>query len=395
MKGILFTLVLFFAITALSAKTFIREYTYNAGEADSKITSRAIALEQVKRLLLEEIGVYIHSTFQMETTEASNEVKELTTQQIEILSAGITETQIIEEKWDGETYYLKAEITVDENDVLKRLDKIIADKEKTKQLEKSRKRTDQALVAIERLRKELGKTQDEMEKLKLQKKYNQSSNELSAEDWFQKGIIAYGLEEFENSIFYWQKAININPDFAGAYNNMGVAYDEKGKYDIAIECFQKAINLKPDFAVAYNNMGVAYGKKGYYDKAMECYHKAININPDYAEAYNNIGVDYGEKGNYDKAIECYQKAININPDFAQVYCNMGVAYFEKGNYDKAIECYQKAININPDYEEAYYGMGFAYHEKGNDDKANEYMIKAARLGSKPAQNLLRELGISW
>ncbi len=182
MKRILFTLVLFLTITTLYGKTFIREYTYNASEADSKITSRAIALEQVKRLLLEEIGVYIYSSFEMETIEVNDKVKELTAQQIEVLSAGITETKIIEEKWNGETYYIKAEITADKDDVIKRLDKMVDDKEKTKQLEESRRKTEEALSEIETIKDELAKTKDENEKLKLQKEYNISSNQLSAED---------------------------------------------------------------------------------------------------------------------------------------------------------------------------------------------------------------------
>ncbi len=41
--------------------TVTREYTYRASEADSKLTSRTIALEQVKRMLLEELGTYLVS----------------------------------------------------------------------------------------------------------------------------------------------------------------------------------------------------------------------------------------------------------------------------------------------------------------------------------------------
>ena len=100
MKNLIFILILFSAVY-LNAKTWVREYTYNASEADSKITSRAIALEQVKRLLLEELGVYVHSTLKNEEIEISGEVKELTAKQIEIISAGITETKIIEETWNG------------------------------------------------------------------------------------------------------------------------------------------------------------------------------------------------------------------------------------------------------------------------------------------------------
>ena len=60
MKTIFCTLLIAFSSSLFAgAKTFIREYTYTAGEADSKITARAISLDQVKRLLLEEIGVYL------------------------------------------------------------------------------------------------------------------------------------------------------------------------------------------------------------------------------------------------------------------------------------------------------------------------------------------------
>lgn len=44
-----------------SIKVFEREYTYQAGEADSKLSSRTIALAEVKRLLLEELGTYLES----------------------------------------------------------------------------------------------------------------------------------------------------------------------------------------------------------------------------------------------------------------------------------------------------------------------------------------------
>ena len=172
MKKIFISIILI-SIVLLNAKTWVREYTYNASEADSKLTSRAISLEQVKRLLLQEIGVYVHSTILNEEVEVSGELKELTAKQIEIISAGITETKIIEENWNGETYYIKAEITADESDVLKRLDSIIEDKEKTKQLEESRNRTEEALTEIEILKQQLVQTQDENEKLKLQKEYNQ------------------------------------------------------------------------------------------------------------------------------------------------------------------------------------------------------------------------------
>ncbi|TAN60228.1 hypothetical protein EPN18_09020 [bacterium] len=62
------TLAMFVVFAVISAtavfaaeKIFIKEYTYQASEIDSKVTSRAIALEQAKRLVLEELGTYLIS----------------------------------------------------------------------------------------------------------------------------------------------------------------------------------------------------------------------------------------------------------------------------------------------------------------------------------------------
>jgi hypothetical protein len=54
--------ILFIATTAFAeTKTFIKEYTYHAGDEDSRNSSRIIALREVKRLLLEELGTYLES----------------------------------------------------------------------------------------------------------------------------------------------------------------------------------------------------------------------------------------------------------------------------------------------------------------------------------------------
>ena len=69
----------------------------------------------------------------------------------------------------------------------------------------------------------------------------------------------------------------------------------KSQYDKAISDYTKAIEINPRFAEAYYNRGLAYGKKGQYDKAISDYTKAIEINPRFAEAYNNRGDAYGRK----------------------------------------------------------------------------------------------------
>ncbi|MBR5469467.1 MAG: hypothetical protein IKU78_03260 [Paludibacteraceae bacterium] len=103
-------------------KVFVREYYYQASESDSKITARTKALSEVKRLLLEELGVYMESYTNYITEDKNGDVaKDFFQNEIKSLSAGITETRILEENWNGIQYYIKAEIEADPTDVARKI----------------------------------------------------------------------------------------------------------------------------------------------------------------------------------------------------------------------------------------------------------------------------------
>lgn len=129
MKHLIITAFMLFASiygSYAESKTFIREYYYQAGENDSKISSRNKALTEVKRLLLEEIGVYMESYINYSVEQSGNDVNnQFIKKEIEQISAGITETAILDENWTGAEYYIKAQITVDPDDVLRKLNNTI------------------------------------------------------------------------------------------------------------------------------------------------------------------------------------------------------------------------------------------------------------------------------
>jgi len=141
-------------------RTFIKEYTYQASEYDSKVTCRLLALEQVKRLLLEELGTYLESH-----TEVKN--FQLTKDQIIVLTAGVVSAAIIEEKWNGEKYFLKAKIVAEPKDVTMAIDALRKDRSYAKELEEAKQKADEALKEIRRLNKELATAKIDNNKIKL------------------------------------------------------------------------------------------------------------------------------------------------------------------------------------------------------------------------------------
>jgi len=206
------------------------------------------------------------------------------------------------------------------------------------------------------------------------------TSEGLADVYFYRGYIhQVPLDDPKAAIADYDKAIELRPDLAKAYNNRGVAHADKGEYDLAIADYDKAIELKHDNAEAYNNRGLAYDDKGEYDLAIANYDRAIELRPDYADAYNNRGVTYAHKGEYDLAIADYDRAIELKPGLAEAYVNRGAAYYHKGEYDRAIADFDKAIELKPDNAEAYNNRGLAYTFKREYDLAIADFDKAIEL----------------
>jgi len=345
------SLLVFSSLVSAETKTFVKEYSYQASEYDSKVSCRALALEQVKRLLLEELGTYLESE-----TEVKN--FQLTKDQIVILTAGIVQAEIIEERWDGKTYSLKAKITADPKDVASSIDKLRQDRQKTKELEEVRKTANELLREVERLKKELELAKKDQTKIA---RYDEAIKELSAKDWFEKGY-AFGIAgKNQEAVEAFTKSIELDPKNAEAYSFRGGDYFFLGNHRQAIKDFDRAIKLDPKYATAYNNRGIAYDDLGDYRQAIKDYNRAIKLDPKYATAYNNRGAAYDDLGDYRQAIKDYNRAIELNPKYARAYYNRGVAYDNLGDYQQAINDYKTA----------------------------------AKLGYKPAQDYLRSKGISW
>lgn len=423
---IAFTLLSCFS---LYAKTFEREYTYHAGEADSKITSRAIALEQVKRLLLEEVGVYIQSSIKNSTSESNGQISELTQTDVEVLSAGITQTKVISESWNGESYILKAEIQLNEKDVLTRLDDLMNNEKNKKVLEDSRKVTDSALAEIDRLRNELEQEKDKNKQDELQKQYLEETQKLSASDLYEKGSQAFYDGDMKQAAIDLQKSADLDPnnkecwftlalvdklnaDYGRAIDcfkkyiefdslasigwvELGGVYCDKKEYGKAIEYLEKAISLNPLDISGYINLGMAYEAEAYYSKAVECYLAMMKNDEDPSFELERLGVVYGLMADYDNSIKYYNILLQSDPKNLLATMDFADIYIKKGDYARAVDTYIKADAMEPDNIWVINSMGNAYYKKGDYDNGNKCFAKSARLGDTEIQTWCDNNGISW
>jgi protein O-GlcNAc transferase len=171
------------------------------------------------------------------------------------------------------------------------------------------------------------------------------------------------LEQYPNSGFAWkvmgatlqslgkdalpalQKATEFLPDDAEAYNNLGIALRDIGRFDDSVACYQRALMIKSNFAEAYNNLGVVLQDLRRLNDAVANCRQALKIKPDFAGAYLNLGNALQELGQLEEAVTSYRQALKIKPDYTEVYCNLGAALKNMGELLDAKACYRTAQKL--------------------------------------------------
>lgn len=292
----LFSLTIIISGAQAGIQTFVREYTYEAGEADSKISSRTMALEQVKRALLEELGTYLESY-----TEVKN--AQLTLDQITAMTAGVVQTQILEEKWNGSEYWLKAKIEADPAKVAGDLENMKQNQSKMRELEELKKKADQALAENERLKKELESAKTDQAKQQIQQSYTANASRLSAKEWFERGFFQIAVEDFQGALESYGKGLSLDQGFAPAYYNRGYAFNMLGMHSQAIADYDNSIRLDPADYQSFFNRALSHYFLGEHQSAVADYGKAIRLNPGDPQAYYNRAMSYLQLGESQKAAD--------------------------------------------------------------------------------------------
>ncbi len=347
-KVILAFLLILLAASQLSAApiTLIREYNYQAGDADSKLSSRAVALEQVKRLLLEEMGTYLISNTIVKDAQ-------LTKDEIVTYTAGVVVTVILEEKWDGKTYYLKSRLIADPDNVARSLAAIKNDQERASELEQLRRKSTDSLKEIERLNRELaeakkaagaGKTSERT--IELHKKFDEKASEFAA------------LE----------------------YLNQGITLSFQQKLEEAAEAYSKAIELSPNWARAYALRGTIYVMLNENAKAARDLEHAMKLDPMQMLALSAHGVNLMKMGKKQEGLKEIQEAVEAAPNHGGINGNMGWALMQMNKPREALPYLNKYIKITKGkLPRAFFLRSRAYKMLGEQEKAKADMETWNRL----------------
>ena len=152
-----------------------------------------------------------------------------------------------------------------------------------------------------------------------------------------------------------------------------------GRLDEAIALYHQVIEINPNFAWAYNNLGDALVKQGNLDEAVAYYFESLKLNPNSAWLLYGLGEALAKQGDLEGAIEYLQKAIEIKPNFYKFYHSLGQVLTVKEDFDEAISSYQKAIDLRSKIAHSYLGCCLSFMCKGELSQAQDYLQLALKI----------------
>jgi adenylate cyclase len=197
------------------------------------------------------------------------------------------------------------------------------------------------------------------------------------------------------------EAIEKAPKNWEAYQGYGYFLTRKGRPKEAIKNFYKVLDLTPENAVAYYNIGGAYLYTGDFKLAANALERAAKIEP-LGNSFVNTGSMYYFSGDFNKAIEMYQKALNLQPDNLEFLINIADAYnFFHDKESIANDYFQKAqlqadkeITSNPSGVAGYQFMALAKAHFGEIAEAKKIMYKVHSLDAGSTLSHYVDLRIS-
>lgn len=199
-------------------------------------------------------------------------------------------------------------------------------------------------------------------------------------EWIKKGI-----EHFE-------KAIDLDPNFALAYTGLADSYAFLGSstgesmptewYPKTKSAALKALELDDSLAEAHTSLGFYNMMYEWnFTEAKKCFRRAIELNPNYANAHDGYSFYYKATGQHEKAILACKNAQEADPLSLFATVSLGWAYYFARRFDEAIEQNHKALEMDSDFAFAFWNMGLAHAQKGEFEESIESLKRAHEISN--------------
>jgi tetratricopeptide (TPR) repeat protein len=231
----------------------------------------------------------------------------------------------------------------------------------------------------------------------------QKNKRAAAQSLYSQGLAQLSRDDYAKAVAYFEKAAEIDPNYAEAWYQAGFCYGMLGKHAEALKASRRAAALRPEWAETFVNVGASSFALGQFKDAADAYRQATRLDPYNADAQFALGLTFNKLNRADEEILAYKRAVAQKPDHAGALERLGLAYFKQKRYTEAaqafenlktykpeaktynylgeslfelgkteesVEAFNNAASLNPNFDKARYNLGRAYLKLGDRDSAN-------------------------
>jgi tetratricopeptide (TPR) repeat protein len=259
----------------------------------------------------------------------------------------------------------------------------------------------------------------------VEKKYSSIEDRNEANIHFDYGLTFLMQGKLDKAIVSLNKAIEFDPYFAEAYNNLGDIYMKKGMFETALASYEKSRDLKSEIENTHFDLGCVYALLRRYEESLEEFRTALEMDPDHYEIYGRIGSVYLEIGGVERIIRRnigisfkvdltgtsvkfiedslpnLLKALRHDPTDMPARFHAARALLGLGRKDEAavelakvVERYRSLLEVKKNYAEGHYFVGKACYYLGDFAAAIENLSKAIELDT-PEIDYHYALGLAY
>jgi tetratricopeptide (TPR) repeat protein len=235
-----------------------------------------------------------------------------------------------------------------------------------------------------------------------------------------------------DAIAFFQKAVDLDPQFAMAYARIGYTYavvwghPDEGKpylekayqlsprltdkdrrsiaiwyaianrdYASVLKQYREFISRYPMETEAYWQLGKLLEGEDQEDEAIAVLQRALVVDPEEPETYNSLGGLYTNLGRHKEAIAMQQHYVALSPKEANAHDSLGLSYQWAGLYREAIEEYDKALALDPKFEIAVVHLANVHFQMGHYRKAIRLNQSYIEIAPSEFERLRGYTNLAW
>jgi len=190
-----------------------------------------------------------------------------------------------------------------------------------------------------------------------------------AEAAFGRGVVLQHMQRLDEAVKAYDRALSLRPDFAQAHANRGAALQSQHRLTEALVSYDRALALKPDYTEVHFNRAVTLQGLQRPEEALQSYGRALAGRPEYIDAHYNRSLLLQQLRRFDEALESYARTLVLDSNLAPAYKNRGDLLRDLYRFEEALQDYDRALAIAPGYAEAWNSRGIVMRELDRFEEA--------------------------